>query len=340
MSLTFFSKAGSRKQPQPTLYCDATRTKNLFHIVAHGLLHLIRTQQVTDLERYNALLTQHAIYFPKQLPQRVHHLSAKEQFDYLTTYTHPHMSVLEPSLGYTIQQMAVDVICQKPSIYGSCLIDGHTPQSLRSAKTILQPPSLIQAIADEVLQIAIYIENYAKTNCFPIKEYYSTESTNSAKLWLKLKDNYYTTPSDIEGSNLDNSTPAISLPLAQRTPLIEQPQELVDRRMHLALSKALKRYNEHLSWVIAQLEQGKLSKNQLRTIAISSYHQQTYLSLEEQTLRNMFVDPNFIALTDQGSTIKSPTIWEHLTAIGLTTGKLTYEQFPAVCFDCDKPLQK
>ena len=197
MSLTFFTQTPSDKQFSLIEYEPATRTKQLLKVIAHGLVYLLRTEKI-QRDTLRSLLEQHAKYYPRQLPQHIQKLSAHEQIEYLLVYTQPHAETLVPSLAYTIQQMAVDSICKSPELYGNLLLDGHRIEELRKLSN-LDNSGVIQAIADEVLFINIFVERYPDDYLLPVKEYYLCDNGSTANLFIHYQDHYYTTQSDIEG---------------------------------------------------------------------------------------------------------------------------------------------
>lgn len=197
MSLMFFN-AEQHKNVIPLItYEDETRCKHIFSVISHAFLFLLRQKKLSsDLGIYNNLLARHAEYFPKQLPVHIQKQKASEQFQYLVTYTQPLKEVLEPALAYTLQQMVVDVMCEKPERYGALFLEGHEPKALRKANN-LDNPAVIQILASEILHINIYVERHAENYFLPVREYYLPDAKSSAEMHIQFKDKYYITQSDI-----------------------------------------------------------------------------------------------------------------------------------------------
>lgn len=200
MPLTFFTHKQEEQQSLLIDYSPGTRTKRLFYAIAYGLIHLIKTNQFENKSLLGSLLSQHANYFPRQLPQHIQNLPASEQIEYLLIYTQPHAEMLVPSLAYTLQQMAVDVICSKPEMYGNLLLQGKTIAELRKQPD-LDDPSVLQAIVDEILMINIYLERYPDSYQLPVKEYYLTPNNNPTNLYIHYQDRFYMTQSELEGDD-------------------------------------------------------------------------------------------------------------------------------------------
>jgi hypothetical protein len=197
MSLMFFN-AGSLQKPIPHIeYEQETKTRQLCHIVAHGFLVLYRQGKLgNELTHYHPLLMRHAEYFPKQLPVHIQKKSAKDQFEYLLMYNQPTKDILEPALAYTLQQLCVDVMCEKPAEYGTLFVEGFEPKALRTMEG-LDAPAVIQVLAAEILKINIFVERHNERYFLPVREYYLTEEKNAEDLYLHFQNKHYTTPSDI-----------------------------------------------------------------------------------------------------------------------------------------------
>jgi len=198
MLLTFFTKKPQDPQVNLIDYALNSRTKFLFRSLAHGFVSLIKSNQFNNLEIFKELLTQHAKYYPRQLPMHIQNLSAKDQFEYLLVYTQPHIETLIPSLAYTLQQYAIDTICLYPEQYGNLLLEGNSIEHLRKTSN-LDHPSILQAIADNVLKINIYLERYPEAYLLPVKEYYLSEIKSSLNLYIHYQDHLYMCQSEIEG---------------------------------------------------------------------------------------------------------------------------------------------
>lgn len=195
MLLDFFNK--NQAEPKITLidYDENTKTKKLFCAVAQGLVSLIKSSKLSDVQVLKSFLENHANYYPRQLPKHIQNLPVNEQLEYLLIYNHPHLEVLIPAMAHTLQQSVVDVVCKSPEIYGNLLLEGKTVGQLRKAEN-LDHTSILQALADEILHINIYLERYCETYLLPVKEYYLSVSNNQDHLYLHYKDRFYTTENE------------------------------------------------------------------------------------------------------------------------------------------------
>lgn len=193
MSLTFFTQSQQINDKIFLIeYAHHTRTKRLFHAVAQGFVYLLKSKLLPDLKVFRPLLRQHANYYPRQLPKHIQKLNPFEQFEYMLVYTQPHAKTLVPSLAFTLQQMAVDAMCAYPEQYGNLLLEGKKIEELRKASNI-DAPCVLQALADEVLKLNIYVERYPDAYLLPVKEYYLSEADSNANLYIHYQDNHYTT---------------------------------------------------------------------------------------------------------------------------------------------------
>ncbi len=198
MAVTFFTPQDGVQSIPLVEYEEATKTKNLFNIIAHAFLYHLRKGKLEfSFEEYLPIFQRHAKYFPKQIPVHVQKLSAKEQYEYLITYNHPHSDILEPALAHTLQQLAIDMMAHFPALYGNLIIeDGFSVKELRASKNIHHPAAL-HALANEVLYINIYLERYQDNYFLPVKEYYLCQEKTHSEIFLHYQDHYYTTPSDL-----------------------------------------------------------------------------------------------------------------------------------------------
>lgn len=196
MAMTFFQTKEIDTTIPRVAFCAETQSRELFKVIAHGFLELLRQQKVdVSSKKINAFLEQHAKYFPKQLPVLTTNMSNAEKLNYLQTYNQPSCEVLEPTISFTLTQMVVDVMCEKPAIYGHLFLMNRTPKDLRQAKN-LDEACAIKALAKEVLGINILIERYNKQYSLPTREYFFAEKENSPDLLILSKENYYQTTSN------------------------------------------------------------------------------------------------------------------------------------------------
>ncbi len=93
--------------------------------------------------------------------------------------------------------MTVEAICNNPGQYGNLLLEGKTIDELRKAAN-LDHPSVLQALANEVLEINVFVERYPDAYLLPVKEYYLSEIDSPNNLYIHFQDNYYTTVYDEE----------------------------------------------------------------------------------------------------------------------------------------------
>lgn len=193
----FFNAEALQKTIPQIQYEEETKTVYLFQIIAHAFLVLYRQDKLgTDLSKYQSLLERHTDYFPKQLPIHVRRQSVKQQIDYLLTYNQPVREVVEPALAYTLQQLCVDVMCEKPAIYGNLIVEGHEPKALRKMDR-LDAPAAIQILASEILGVNIFVERHNDNYFLPVREYYLSNQKGSADIFLHFQDKSYMTPSDM-----------------------------------------------------------------------------------------------------------------------------------------------
>lgn len=197
MAMTFFQTKEIDTTIPRVMFCDETQSRELFKVIAHGFLVLLRQKKVNvNSEQITHFLQEHAKYFPKQLPIHTGAMSNAQKLDYLQTYNQPHGEALEPTISFTLTQMVVDVMCNKPAIYGHLFLMSRDPKALRQEKN-LDEACAIKALAKEVLGINILIERYNKQYSLPTREYYLAEKEGSPDLSILSKENYYQTTSDL-----------------------------------------------------------------------------------------------------------------------------------------------
>lgn len=186
----FINQALEKEKPLLIDYDDDFQTALLFEAIAAQLLSLIKTHDTLLMTHLKTLLTFHSKYFPKQLPFHITHLEAKDQLNYLLTYTLPHQEKLLPSLAHTLQQSAIDILSKYPEEYGNLLLEGMLIEQLRQMKN-LDHPSLLQALSDHILHSNIYIERYPFSYQLPVKESYLCAEQSHRNLYLHHQNNIF-----------------------------------------------------------------------------------------------------------------------------------------------------
>ncbi len=197
MSLSLFETQKLNDGIKRIDYRDSTQSRSLIDVIAYRFVSLLEQKLVPINTPYlSRFLKEHAIYFPKQLPVHTRNMNNDDKVSYLLTYTQPHESVLIPAISHTLKQMIVDIMCEKPSLYGHSFLKGIEPKTLRSAKN-LDSPEMIKALAKEILHIDIFIERYNRQYALPVKESFLAETDNIPAIYILNKDNTYQTTSDI-----------------------------------------------------------------------------------------------------------------------------------------------
>lgn len=189
MLLTFFTKTKIEKTPYAVHYNEDSSTAFLFQALATATIDLMQKNENSGTQ-FEFLLNQHALYYPKQLPKHVSHLATLEQCEYLLIYNQPHKEVLIPSMAYTLQQIAIDIMCQHPELYGNLLLEGHRINELRKDQKI-DDSGLLQALADHGLHTNIYIERVSSPYELPVRECYTTEVALTSPIHIHFKENVY-----------------------------------------------------------------------------------------------------------------------------------------------------
>ncbi len=137
MAMTFFQTKEIDVTIPRVAFCDETQSRELFKVIAHGFLALLRQQKVNiNNKEISNFLNEHSKYFPKQLPVHTHTMSNAEKVNYLLTYNQPQKETLEPTVGFTLTQMVVDVMCEKPGIYGHLFLMNRDPKALRQERSV------------------------------------------------------------------------------------------------------------------------------------------------------------------------------------------------------------
>lgn len=189
MLLTFFTKQKIEKTQGVISYNEDSSTAFLFQALANAIVSLMQKNDNTG-NPFEFFLSQHALYYPKQLPQHITQLTTHEQCEYLLIYNQPHKTTLIPSMAYTLQQIAIDIMCQQPELYGNLLLEGHRVSDLRKNPKI-DDSGLLQALADHGLHTNIYIERAASPYELPVKENYTTDFPITAPIHIHFRENIY-----------------------------------------------------------------------------------------------------------------------------------------------------
>lgn len=171
-------------------YSQSSQSSNLFNTIAYNLTQSQANSLVQLCHASNELLIKHALLFPEQLPKHIKTLSPKDQIKYLLSNATPITEILIPSLAFTLQQLAIDIICQYPEQYGNLLLEGYSINELRE-KTGLDHPSVLQALADHILKCDIFVERYTSVSSFPVKEYYFSHCPMIKNINIHNKDKKY-----------------------------------------------------------------------------------------------------------------------------------------------------
>lgn len=161
-----------------------------FRSIAGSLLALFFTRQLDSLfqqGQYNQLLNDYFQYYPQHKPQDFNRLNAQQLMAHLIESVP--LNQLVVSLGYTIRQLAVSAIIEKPGIYRGPFVEKHegtSPEGMRKMSTYIDE-TVIAAVANEVLNLPIEVK-YQNT---PQSVHYN-KTSNGPKIVLDLNGAHYT----------------------------------------------------------------------------------------------------------------------------------------------------
>lgn len=104
-------------------------------------------------------------------------------------------------------------------------------------------------------------------------------------------------------------------------------------KLHQASAKALRNYNQNIKWLMDQVNQGHLDKEQITELTLKAMQSRgTHKSPLELAIAPCYSDPKFVSLIEKTDMQQLPTHNLHMIGMALTFGKLAiHADFPPIC---------